>query len=150
MSERFEVSPGRRKLLAGLSIGLGCVGAALVGVPVAGFLLGLFLSGSRDGGDPWELPVSSRKAKPSRSHSRMLRQCLGLASPARAPPGFATNRMASLSLLQSTVRIWVVRCAGFSGPNCSCAPVMGVCTTRMALWLRGRHLALSPVFRASA
>lgn len=40
MSERFEVSPGRRKLLAGLSIGLGCVGAALVGVPVAGFLLG--------------------------------------------------------------------------------------------------------------
>jgi menaquinol-cytochrome c reductase iron-sulfur subunit len=32
-------SPDRRKLLAALSIGLGCIGAALVGVPVVGFLL---------------------------------------------------------------------------------------------------------------
>ncbi|MBV8841542.1 MAG: ubiquinol-cytochrome c reductase iron-sulfur subunit [Bryobacterales bacterium] len=32
-------SPGRRKLLARISIGLGCVGAALIGVPVVGFLL---------------------------------------------------------------------------------------------------------------
>jgi quinol---cytochrome c reductase iron-sulfur subunit, bacillus type len=39
MSESVEISPERRKFLARLSIGLGCIGAALVGVPVAGFLL---------------------------------------------------------------------------------------------------------------
>lgn len=39
MSESQEVSPQRRKFLNRLSVGLGCVGAALVGVPVAGFLL---------------------------------------------------------------------------------------------------------------
>jgi|SRR5579884_677688 len=33
------LSPDRRKFLARVSIGLGCVGAALIGVPVAGFLL---------------------------------------------------------------------------------------------------------------
>jgi len=32
-------SPDRRKLLARISVGLGCVGAALIGVPVVGFLL---------------------------------------------------------------------------------------------------------------
>lgn len=39
MSESREVTPERRKMLARLSIGLGFVGAALIGVPVAGFLL---------------------------------------------------------------------------------------------------------------
>ena len=39
MSESQEISPERRKFLVRLSIGLGCIGAALVGVPVAGFLL---------------------------------------------------------------------------------------------------------------
>jgi menaquinol-cytochrome c reductase iron-sulfur subunit len=39
MSESQEVSPGRRKFLARLSVGLGCIGAALIGAPVAGFLL---------------------------------------------------------------------------------------------------------------
>jgi menaquinol-cytochrome c reductase iron-sulfur subunit len=34
-----ELSPERRKLFTRLSIGAGCVGAALIGVPVAGFLL---------------------------------------------------------------------------------------------------------------
>lgn len=34
-----ELSPERRTLVARLSIGLGVVGAALIGVPVAGFLL---------------------------------------------------------------------------------------------------------------
>ena len=48
MSEPSPVSPQRRKLLARLSISLGCVGAALIGVPVAGFLLGpLFESVAR-------------------------------------------------------------------------------------------------------
>ena len=48
MSESVEISPERRKFLARLSIGLGCIGAALVGVPVAGFLLGpLFESVAR-------------------------------------------------------------------------------------------------------
>ncbi len=48
MSESPEVSPERRKFLARLSIGLGCIGAALIGVPVAGFLLGpLFESVAR-------------------------------------------------------------------------------------------------------
>ena len=48
MSESVEISPHRRKFLARLSIGLGCIGAALVGVPVAGFLLGpLFESVAR-------------------------------------------------------------------------------------------------------
>jgi len=48
MSESGDVSPQRRKLLVRLSVGLGCVGAALVGVPVAGFLLGpLFESVAR-------------------------------------------------------------------------------------------------------
>jgi menaquinol-cytochrome c reductase iron-sulfur subunit len=32
-------SPDRRKVLARLSVGLGCVGAALIGVPVVGFLV---------------------------------------------------------------------------------------------------------------
>jgi menaquinol-cytochrome c reductase iron-sulfur subunit len=40
MSETNAEKPGRRKLLARLSTALGGVGAALVGVPVAGFLLG--------------------------------------------------------------------------------------------------------------
>lgn len=39
MNESVEISQERRKFLARLSIGLGCIGAALVGVPVAGFLL---------------------------------------------------------------------------------------------------------------
>jgi menaquinol-cytochrome c reductase iron-sulfur subunit len=39
MSEPREVSPERRKLLTALSVGLGCIGAALVGLPVVGFLL---------------------------------------------------------------------------------------------------------------
>lgn len=39
MSESEESSPQRRRFLARLSVGLGCLGAALVGVPVAGFLL---------------------------------------------------------------------------------------------------------------
>jgi menaquinol-cytochrome c reductase iron-sulfur subunit len=39
MSEKQEASPERREFLSRLSIGLGCAGAALVGVPVAGFLL---------------------------------------------------------------------------------------------------------------
>jgi len=39
MSESQEITPERRKFLARLSIGLGCIGAALVGVPVLGFLL---------------------------------------------------------------------------------------------------------------
>jgi menaquinol-cytochrome c reductase iron-sulfur subunit len=39
MSESSQISPERRKMLARLSIGVGCVGAALIGVPVAGFLL---------------------------------------------------------------------------------------------------------------
>src|SRR3954468_22807549 len=39
MSESVEISSERRKFLAGLSIGVGCIGAASVGVPVAGFLL---------------------------------------------------------------------------------------------------------------
>lgn len=48
MSESVEISPHRRNFLARLSIGLGCIGAALVGVPVAGFLLGpLFESVAR-------------------------------------------------------------------------------------------------------
>jgi menaquinol-cytochrome c reductase iron-sulfur subunit len=48
MSESLPASPERRKLLARLSIGVGCIGAALVGVPVAGFLLGpLFESVAR-------------------------------------------------------------------------------------------------------
>jgi menaquinol-cytochrome c reductase iron-sulfur subunit len=34
-----ELSPERRKFFARLSIAAGCVGAALIGVPVAGFLL---------------------------------------------------------------------------------------------------------------
>jgi menaquinol-cytochrome c reductase iron-sulfur subunit len=38
MSDRAH-STDRRKLLAALSIGVGCIGAALVGVPVLGFLL---------------------------------------------------------------------------------------------------------------
>ncbi len=38
MSDR-AVSPERRKLLSVLSIGLGCVGAAMIGLPVIGFLL---------------------------------------------------------------------------------------------------------------
>ncbi|HLJ15522.1 MAG TPA: Rieske (2Fe-2S) protein [Bryobacteraceae bacterium] len=40
MSETQETSPERRKLLVRLSILLGSIGAALVAVPVAGFLLG--------------------------------------------------------------------------------------------------------------
>ena len=40
MPESKETSPERRKMLARLSIGLGSFGAALVGVPVLGFLLG--------------------------------------------------------------------------------------------------------------
>lgn len=32
-------SPERRKLLARVSVGLGCVGAALIGIPVVGFLV---------------------------------------------------------------------------------------------------------------
>lgn len=48
MSESLPVSPERRKILARLSIGLGCIGAALIGAPVAGFLLGpLFESVAR-------------------------------------------------------------------------------------------------------
>lgn len=39
MSESGDVSPQRRKLLVRLSVVLGCAGAALVGVPVGGFLL---------------------------------------------------------------------------------------------------------------
>jgi menaquinol-cytochrome c reductase iron-sulfur subunit len=39
MSESPQISPERRKMLARLSIGIGCVGAALIGLPVAGFLL---------------------------------------------------------------------------------------------------------------
>lgn len=39
MADSENLSPERRRLLAGLSIGLGCVGAALIGVPVLGFLL---------------------------------------------------------------------------------------------------------------
>jgi quinol---cytochrome c reductase iron-sulfur subunit, bacillus type len=39
MSTPPELSSERRKLLSRLSIGLGCVGASLVAVPVAGFLL---------------------------------------------------------------------------------------------------------------
>jgi len=34
-----ELSPERRKFFMRLSIGAGCVGAALIGIPVAGFLL---------------------------------------------------------------------------------------------------------------
>lgn len=40
MSEPQDTSPERRKLLAKMSVGLGCVVAALIGLPVAGFLLG--------------------------------------------------------------------------------------------------------------
>lgn len=41
MNEPQEAStPERRRLLARLSIGLSCIGAALIGMPVAGFLLG--------------------------------------------------------------------------------------------------------------
>ena len=40
-----DFSPGRRKLLARLSIGLGCVGAAFVGVPVTGFLVAPLFEG---------------------------------------------------------------------------------------------------------
>lgn len=40
MPESKQTSPERRKVLAGLSIGLGAVGAMLVGAPVLGFLLG--------------------------------------------------------------------------------------------------------------
>lgn len=48
MANEHEMLPQRRKMLAALSIGLGCVGAALIGVPVAGFLLApLFQSVSR-------------------------------------------------------------------------------------------------------
>jgi menaquinol-cytochrome c reductase iron-sulfur subunit len=39
MDESAAVTPERRQVLAGLGIGLGCVGAALIGVPVLGFLL---------------------------------------------------------------------------------------------------------------
>jgi menaquinol-cytochrome c reductase iron-sulfur subunit len=39
MSGAIENPPGRRKMLALLSIGLGSVGAVLIGLPVAGFLL---------------------------------------------------------------------------------------------------------------
>ncbi|HTX33918.1 MAG TPA: Rieske (2Fe-2S) protein [Bryobacteraceae bacterium] len=39
MNETETLSPQRRKLLASLSIGLGAVGAALIGIPVVGFLL---------------------------------------------------------------------------------------------------------------
>jgi menaquinol-cytochrome c reductase iron-sulfur subunit len=39
MSGSIENLPGRRKMLARLSIGLGTIGAALIGLPVAGFLL---------------------------------------------------------------------------------------------------------------
>jgi menaquinol-cytochrome c reductase iron-sulfur subunit len=48
MSESEEISAQRRRFLARLSIGLGCLGAALIGAPVAGFLLGpLFESVTR-------------------------------------------------------------------------------------------------------
>lgn len=40
MSQSPTVSPERRNLLAAISIGLGGLGAALVGLPVIGFLLG--------------------------------------------------------------------------------------------------------------
>jgi menaquinol-cytochrome c reductase iron-sulfur subunit len=39
MSDTPQMSSERRKFLARLSIGLGSLGAALIGVPVAGFLL---------------------------------------------------------------------------------------------------------------
>jgi len=45
MSDTPESSEERRKFLARLSIGLGCVGAALIGVPVAGFLLAPLVEG---------------------------------------------------------------------------------------------------------
>lgn len=48
MNESLPVSPERRKILARLSIALGCVGVALVGAPVVGFLLApLFASVAR-------------------------------------------------------------------------------------------------------
>lgn len=40
MAESKQMSPQRRKFLARLSIGLGAVGATLVGAPVLSFLLG--------------------------------------------------------------------------------------------------------------
>jgi menaquinol-cytochrome c reductase iron-sulfur subunit len=39
VSNGDQLSPERRKFLAAVSIGLGFVGAALIGIPVAGFLL---------------------------------------------------------------------------------------------------------------
>lgn len=39
MASPDAASPERRKLLAAISIGFGCVGAALIGIPVLGFLL---------------------------------------------------------------------------------------------------------------
>jgi menaquinol-cytochrome c reductase iron-sulfur subunit len=48
MSESQSASPERRKFLTRLSVGLGCLGATLLGLPVAGFLLGpLFESVAR-------------------------------------------------------------------------------------------------------
>src|SRR5690348_9019967 len=39
MSDDRNASPERRTFLTTVCVGLGCVGAALIGVPVAGFLL---------------------------------------------------------------------------------------------------------------
>jgi|SRR5581483_5822659 len=39
MNNATRESPSRRNLIARLSIGLSCFGAALIGIPVAGFLL---------------------------------------------------------------------------------------------------------------